>query len=257
MTKKNVVKEIYKSGPARNARHSVAGGQVCLPAATLGKLMNLPPERVGGMRLAKIIQEFAKGFHFLKNYGKSATFFGSARCSAGDKHYEEAKKLASLLAKDDFAIITGGGPGIMEAANRGAMEAGGKSAGINIQFDHAQNINPYVKESISLHYFFARKVMLSFASEVYVFFAGGFGTLDEFFEMITLVQTRKIDPIPIILVGKEYWNPLLKWIEKDVYQKRRNIDKEDMKIYRLVKDAKEAERVIKRLVKGDIVRTQP
>ncbi|MCH8244727.1 LOG family protein, partial [Patescibacteria group bacterium] len=114
--------------------------------------------------------------------------------------------------------------------------------------------NPYVKRSISFNYFFARKVMLAFASEVYIFFAGGFGTLDEFFEMVTLVQTRKIDPIPIILVGKEYWTPLLKWIEKDVYEKRGNIDKEDMKIYRLVKDAKEARQVIKRLVKGDIIR---
>ena len=99
--------------------------------------------------------------------------------------------------------------------------------------------------------------MLDFASEAYIFFAGGFGTLDEFFEMVTLVQTRKIDPIPIILVGKDYWSPLLKWIEKDLYEKRKNIDKEDMKIYRLVKDAKEAHRVIKHLVKGDIIRTQP
>ncbi|MCH8244395.1 TIGR00730 family Rossman fold protein, partial [Patescibacteria group bacterium] len=175
--------------------------------------MNLPPERVGGMRLTRITQEFAKGFHFLKNYGKSATFFGSARCVTGDKHYEEARKLASLLVKDDFAVITGGGPGIMEAANKGASEAGGQSAGINIQLDHTQNVNPYVKKSISFNYFFARKVMLAFASEVYIFFAGGFGTLDEFFEMVTLVQTRKIDPIPIILLGKEYWTPLLKWIE--------------------------------------------
>lgn len=244
MAKKNLIKKIHKSG------------QICLPAATLGKLMNLPPERVGSMRLTRITQEFAKGFHFLKNYGKSATFFGSARCVTGDKHYEEAKKLAFLLSKDDFAVITGGGPGIMEAANKGASEAGGQSAGINIQLDHTQNVNPYVKKSISLNYFFARKVMLAFASEVYIFFAGGFGTLDEFFELTTLVQTRKIDPIPIILVGKEYWAPLLTWIEKDLYQKRGNIDKEDMKIYRLVKDAKEAERVIKRLVKGDIVRTQ-
>ena len=244
MQKKKLIKKIHKSG------------QISLPAATLGKLMELPPEKVGGMRLTRITQEFAKGFHFLKNYGKSATFFGSARCSAGDKHYEEAKKLASLLSKDDFAIITGGGPGIMEAANKGAVEAGGQSAGINIQLDHTQNMNPYVKESVSFHYFFTRKVMLTFASEVYIFFEGGFGTLDEFFEMTTLVQTRKIDPIPIILVGESYWNPLLKWIERDVYGKRKNINKEDMNIYHLVKDAKEAHRIIRRLVKGDIIRTQ-
>ena len=248
-----MVKKNHKSVPAHNATHSVAGGQICLPAATLGKLMNLPPEKVSGMRLTRITQEFATGFHFLKNYGKSATFFGSARCVARDKHYEEARSLAFLLSKDDFAVITGGGPGIMEAANRGAAEAGGQSAGINIQLDHAQNVNPYVKRSVSFHYFFVRKVMLAFASEVYIFFAGGFGTLDEFFEMITLVQTKKIDPIPIILVGHEYWSPLLKWIEKDVYRKRKNIDKEDMKIYHLVKDASEAARIIKKLVKKDTI----
>jgi len=251
MDKKNLIKEIKKLEQTR-----LPDGQVCLPAATLGKLMNLPPEQVGGMRLTRITREFAKGFHFLKNYGKSATFFGSARCIAGDKSYEEARKLAFLLSKDDFAVITGGGPGIMEAANKGATEAGGQSAGINIQLEHGENANPYVKESVSFHYFFARKVMLSFASEVYVFFAGGFGTLDEFFEMTTLVQTKKIDPIPIILVGKEYWSPLLKWIERDVYEKRKNIDRGDMEIYRLVKDAVEANRVIKRLVQGDIIRTQ-
>ena len=243
MPKKKLIKEIHKSG------------QICLPAATLGKLMNLPPERVGGMRLTRITEEFAKGFHFLRNYDKSATFFGSARCVPGDKHYEEAAKLGSLLAKDNFAIITGGGPGIMEAANKGAMKVGGQSVGINIQLDNAQNVNPYVKESISFHYFFARKVMLAFASEVYIFFAGGFGTLDEFFEMVTLVQTRKIDPIPIILVGRDYWAPLLKWIEKDLYQKRKNIDKEDMKIYHMVKDAHEAAKMIKKLVKKGSLRT--
>ena len=217
--------------------------------------MSLPPWHIGGIRFTGITQGFAQGFHFPKEYGKSANFFGAAKCVAGSKHYEEAKKLASLLSKDDFAVITGGGPGIMEAANKGASEAGGQSAGINIQLDHTQNVNPYVKKSISFNYFFARKVMLAFASEVYIFFAGGFGTLDEFFEMVTLVQTRKIDPIPIILVGKEYWTPLMKWIEKDLYEKRGNIDKEDMKIYRLVKDAKEARKVIKKLVKGDIIRT--
>lgn len=243
MVKKKLIKEINRSG------------DICLPAATLGKLMNLPPERVKGMRLTRITQEFARGFHFLRNYGKSATFFGSARCNEKDTHYKEARKLASLLVKDDFAVITGGGPGIMEAANRGASDEGGQSAGINIQLGRTQNINPYVKESISFHYFFSRKVMLAFASEVYIFFEGGFGTLDEFFELVTLVQTRKIDPIPIILVGKDYWNPLLSWIEKDLYKKRKNISKEDMKIYRVVKDANEAARIIKKLVKKDNVRT--
>lgn len=229
-------------------------GQVSLPASTLGKLLNVAPEKVSEMRLARITEEFAKGFEFLKNYGKSATFFGSARYKEGDEIYEEARKLAFLLSKDNFAVITGGGPGIMEAANRGASEAGGQSAGINIQLDGRQRTNPYVKDAVSFHYFFVRKVMLAFASEVCIFFPGGFGTLDEFFELVMLVQTRKITPIPIVLIGKSFWNPLLKWVEEDLYEKRRNIDREDMKIYHLVKDAKEAHRVIRKFVKGDNIR---
>ncbi len=142
----------------------------------------------------------------------------------------------------------------MEAANKGATEAGGQSAGINIELNQGENANQYTKESVSFHYFFTRKVMLAFASEVYIFFEGGFGTLDEFFEMTTLVQTQKIDPVPIILVGKDYWAPLLEWIEKDLYQNRKNIDKKDMEIYRLVKDANEAATIIKRLVKEDNIR---
>src|SRR3989338_7923723 len=172
------------------------GGQVCLPPSVIAKMMNLQPEKVSGMRLPRIMEEFAKGFDFLKNYGKSVTFFGSTRSLESSKEYEQARQLASMLSREGFAVITGGGPGIMESANRGATEAGGQSAGINIQLESAQNVNPFVRESISFHHFFARKVMLSFASEVYIFFPGGFGTLDEFFEIVTLVQTRKIEPIP-------------------------------------------------------------
>jgi len=154
--------------------------------------------------------------------------------------YQEACKLGSLLAKAGFAIITGGGPGIMEAANKGALEAGGRSAGINIQLINKQSTNKYVKESVAFSYFFIRKVMLAFASEVYIFFPGGFGTLDELFELTTLIQTKKIRPIPIILVDKEYWIPLLTWIEQELYRKRGAIAKEDMKIHCLVDNAQEA-----------------
>ena len=135
----------------------------------------------------------------------------------------------------------------MEAANRGAHNAGGKSVGINIQLPVEQKTNPYVKESIAVHYFFIRKLMLSFASEVYIFFPGGFGTLDEFFELITLIQTKKSKPIPIILINREYWSPLLGWIENQVYKKNNAIDREDMNIYHLVNTADEAFQLIQNL----------
>lgn len=136
----------------------------------------------------------------------------------------------------------------MEAANRGAYEAGGKSVGINIQLPLEQRINPYVKESIAFNYFFVRKLMLSYASEVYIFFPGGFGTLDEFFEMITLIQTKKSHPVPVILVDKKYWQPLLKWIDKVVYSKYNAIDKQDMDIYYLADDADEAFSLVKTML---------
>lgn len=136
----------------------------------------------------------------------------------------------------------------MEAANKGAFVEGGRSAGINIQLISKQLTNKYVKESVAFSYFFIRKVMLAFASDVYIFFPGGFGTLDELFELITLVQTNKIKPIPIILVDKGYWTPLLLWIEKELYAKRKAIEEQDMKIYSLVDDAKAAFEKISRMV---------
>ena len=191
-------------------------------------------------RLDKIVEEFSRGFYFLRDFGLAATIFGSTRVKTEDRMYQEATKLASMLVKEGFAIVTGGGPGIMEAANKGACEAGGRSAGINIQLLRKQSTNKYVKESAAFSYFFIRKVMLAFASEVYIFFPGGFGTLDELFELTTLIQTKKIAPIPIILVGKEYWTPLLAWIEQELYKKRGAIEKEDMKIHCLVDDAQGA-----------------
>ena len=209
----------------------------------MAKETNLKHKRIGevfGVRMNKIVEEFSRGFYFLRDFGLAASFFGSTRSNPQDKMYREAEKLASLLAKAGFAIITGGGPGIMEAANKGACEAGGRSAGINIQLLRKQSTNKYVKESAAFSYFFIRKVMLAFASEVYIFFPGGFGTLDELFELTTLIQTKKIAPIPVILVGKEYWTPLLAWIEQELYMKRGAIAKEDMKIHCLVDDAQGA-----------------
>ena len=220
-----------------------------MPASKLAEIMNGNNhyDDVSPWRIFKIMAELVDGFEFLKKYGKSVTFFGSARCDFKNSIYKETTKLASELSKNGFTVITGGGPGIMEAANRGAYEAGGYSVGINIKLPMEQRINKYVKSSEAFHYFFIRKMMLSFASEVYIFFPGGFGTLDEFFEIITLVQTKKIKPVPVVLVNKEYWNPLLNWIKQDVYGKDKAIDEKDMNIYKLVNNADEALEYIKSL----------
>lgn len=225
---------------------------ICLPAHELAEFMDEYHNDVSPWRIFKIMAEFVEGFEFLKKYKLAATIFGSARMGFDHDIYKEATRLAHKLSKKGFAIITGGGPGIMEAANKGAYEAGGTSAGINIQLPKEQRTNGYVKESAAFHYFFTRKVMLSFASEVYIYFPGGFGTLDEFFEIITLVQTKKVKSIPVVLVNREYWTPLLAWIERDVFKKNHAIDKEDMKIYHLVDTADEAYDLILTLMKKNV-----
>lgn len=199
-------------------------------------------------RMFRILFEFRRGFKLLRKYNKAISFFGSARCGHESKAYKEAEELAAMLAKDWYAIITGGGPGVMVAANKGAKEAGGSSVGITIQLPTGERRNQYVTDATSFRYFFVRKVMLSFASQVYVFFPGGFGTLDEFFEMITLIQTRKIDPIPVVLVDKDYWVPLLEWMKETVYGKYGAIAEEDMEIYTLADNAQEAYEAIKNIL---------
>lgn len=200
-------------------------------------------------RIFKIMSEFVSGFEFLRQYKKAVSIFGSARCGFQSSIYLEACRLSYRLAKDGFAIITGGGPGIMEAANKGACDAGGKSVGINIKLKYEQRANKYVMESEAFKYFFVRKTMLSFASKIYIFFPGGYGTLDELFEMLTLVQTEKIPRIPIILVDKRYWMPLLLWIEEYLYKKSQAVDKKDLQIYYLADNADGAYRLIKKLIK--------
>lgn len=200
-------------------------------------------------RVFRIMSEFVTGFEFLRQYKKAVSIFGSARLGFQSAIYKEAHRLAHRLAKDGFAIITGGGPGIMEAANRGAYEAGGKSVGINIKLKDDQRKNKYITESEAFKYFFVRKTILSLASKIYVFFPGGFGTLDELFEMLNLAQTKKIPRIPIILVNKRYWTPLIRWMEDYLYRQNRAIDKEDLELYYLVEDAAEAYRLIRKLIR--------
>ncbi|MGB0757277.1 MAG: TIGR00730 family Rossman fold protein [Patescibacteria group bacterium] len=195
---------------------------------------------VSSWRIFKIMSEFVAGFEFLSKIDKSVTFFGSARCDFSDKTYREATQLAEMLAREGYAIVTGGGPGIMEAANKGAHAVEGESIGLNIELPHEQRTNQYVKRSQSFAYFFTRKVMLSFSSEAYIYFPGGFGTMDEFFELVTLIQTDKLEPVPVVLVGKDFWQPMIDFIEKKIYEENRAIDKEDMRIFFLADTAEEA-----------------
>lgn len=198
-------------------------------------------------RLATITEEFSGGFAFVRKYPKSVSFFGSARFDENNIHYKQAQALAKRIAKElNYAIITGGGPGIMEAANRGAMDTGGDSVGILIELPNEQASNPYVKDSMEFHHFFARKVVLSYAAEAYVFFPGGFGTMDEFFELLTLVQTRKIAKIPLILVGEDFWRPLDGFIKKNMVEQHGTIDPEDRNLYTITDDMDKVIELIKK-----------
>jgi len=206
------------------------------------------PKKIESWRVFKIMLEFIEGFDIIRRYGLAATFFGSTRTSVGDGICIHAEELSKRLAKKGFAIITGGSSGVMQAANKGAFEAGGVSVGLNINLPDLQTYNPYLTEKFSFDHFFVRKVMLTYASEVYVYFPGGFGTLDEFFEIVTLVQTKKIKKIPIVLFGKEYWEPLLAFIEEKLYRERRAIDEDDLKLYTLVDSVDEAyEEILKQV----------
>ena len=198
-------------------------------------------------RIFRIMAEFVDGFQFLADFKKTVTFFGSARFNEKNKWYKIAQELGRILGKARYTVITGGGPGIMGAGNRGVVEGKGESVGINIQLPYEQRINPYVKKSRGFYYFFTRKVMLSFSAQAYVFFPGGYGTLDELLEILTLVQTKKIyERIPIILVGKDFWGDLDEWMKKKLLDQYQTIDREDLNLYHIVDTPKEAFAIIKK-----------
>ena len=210
---------------------------------TTGNLSDF--EHSPSWRILRIMSEFVEGFTFLANIERSVTIFGSARVGDDNPYYQQARELGRRLAARGYTVVTGGGPGIMQAGNQGACEAGGQSIGLNIQLPREQRINPYVTEGMAFHYFFSRKVMLDFSAEAYVFFPGGFGTLDEFFELVTLVQTGKVDRMaPIIIVGSDYWQPLVAWIEDTLLTKFGTIAPEDMTIWTLTDDIDEVVRLI-------------
>lgn len=196
--------------------------------------------------ITDITKEFKAGFEFIKKYPKSVTIFGSARLTDASSHYKDAKRLAERIVTDlGYTVITGGGPGIMEAANSGAKEAGGKSVGLNIVIPHEQHTNPYTNDNITFEYFFTRKTMLNFAAEAYIFFPGGFGTFDELFGILTLVQTRKIPSVPIILFGKDFWNPLKEFITKSMLEQHHVISEDNMNLFVITDSVDNAVRIIK------------
>lgn len=195
-------------------------------------------------RVNVISREFLAGFNFIKDTPKTVTFFGSARTICSETDYQNAYNLAKEVAKLNFAVVTGGGPGIMEAANKGAYEIDGHSFGLTIQLPKEQVTNKYLNKNLRFQYFFTRKVSLTYAAEAYVYFPGGFGTLDELFEILTLIQTNKIVAVPIILFGSHYWNPLLSFIKKHMLETEK-IDVADLDLFVITDSIEEAVEIIK------------
>ncbi len=194
-------------------------------------------------RALRILSEFVEGFEALAEVGPAVAVFGSARVAEGDPGYAVARRIGGELVKAGFAVITGGGPGVMEAANRGAHEAGGLSIGCNIELPHEQHVNPYVDLSIEFHYFFARKTMFVKYSDAFVILPGGFGTLDELFESLTLIQTGKIRHFPVVLVGHAYWDGLIDWM-RAVQLPAHAIAEGDLDLLRVTDDPAEAVSII-------------
>ena len=194
-------------------------------------------------RVFRIMGEFVEGFDELATLTRGISIFGSARTRTDDPDYQAAQETAALLARAGFAVITGGGPGIMEAANRGAFEAGGHSIGCNIELPFEQNSNPYLTKGLKFKYFFVRKMMFVKYSLGFIIFPGGFGTLDELFEALTLIQTKKIRNFPVVLFGSAYWGGLLGWI-RDFAMKEGKVSDQDLKLLHLTDSPEEVVQII-------------
>ena len=212
------------------------------PPMTLQKV-----EEAINKRMVIINEEFSSGFELVKNHPRSVTFFGSSRFLEDNVYYKQAMKLSERIVKElNYAVVSGGGPGIMEAANKGAFEVGGISLGLVIKLPAEFMANKYLTDFREFTFFFSRKVMLSFSAETYVFFPGGFGTMDELFEILTLVQTKKIPKVPIVLVGKKHWNKVDEFIRETLFKEINTIDEEDMDIYKITDSEDEIIEIIKK-----------
>lgn len=199
--------------------------------------------------LDEITKEFRDGFEFLKKYPKSVTIYGSARSKPDTREYKLAEQLGHHIVKElKYAVVTGGGPGVMAAAHKGAREAGGDAVALGISLPHESNINHYATDRLQFTYFFSRKTMLAFAAEAYIFFPGGFGTFDELFSTLTLIQTRKVPSVPVILIGSYFWNDLANFINKKMLEQQEAIAEYDREIFKITDDL---DQVI------DIIRTAP
>jgi uncharacterized protein (TIGR00730 family) len=199
-------------------------------------------------RVFRIMAELVEGFEALNNIGPAVSVFGSARIDPGSPYYNKCLKVAESLAKDGFAVISGGGPGIMEAANKGAQNANGTSVGLNIALPMEQTQNSFQDVRIEFRYFFVRKLMFVKYAVAYVIFPGGFGTLDELFEALTLIQTKKIRGFPVVLVGREYWSGLIEWM-KNTLLAADSINKEDLDFMHIVDEPEEVCAIINRRYK--------
>jgi len=198
-------------------------------------------------RLFKIMGEFVEGVDALHDLGPAVSIFGSARIKPNDAVYKKTEKLAELFVKNGFSVITGGGGGVMEAANKGAADAGGKSVGLNIILPFEQKPNSFSNVKLDFKYFFIRKVMFIKYASAYIILPGGFGTLDELFEAVTLVQTRRIKSFPLILVGSEYWAGLIEWI-KDKLLGEKRISPEDLEILQIMDDPEEIVKTVQKVI---------
>lgn len=200
-------------------------------------------------RIFRIMAEFVEGFDTMSRIGPAVSIYGSARTRPEAPMYQQAVELSGMLSKAGFAVITGGGPGIMEAANKGAQEAGGVSVGLNIVIPQEQKPNPYITHSLNFDYFFARKVMFVRYAVALVCFPGGFGTLDELFESLTLIQTHRSHRSPVVLIGTSFWKPMVDWLREELMERHATIGPEDMELFRMTDDLEEATAYIVHLCK--------
>jgi len=197
-------------------------------------------------RLYTANDEFIRGYELIKKYPRSVSILGSARFKPDNIYYKQAESLAARIVRElNYAVVTGAGPGIMEAANKGAFQAGGKSLGFAIKLPNEQKVNDYLTEYVEFEYFFSRKTLLFFSAETYIYYPGGFGTMDELFEILTLIQTKEIPRVPVILVGREFWTPLLKLIDDTLYHEANTINLEDQSIYKIVDNEEEIIEIIR------------